>query len=104
MNKKRIQIYLSDEAWQTVLEVTKESNCGFEVGKIAPADVMNEMILTSRIDVKVLQLKHTDLKKSLKHLANKSDLDIESAIKALLELKAKSNRKKQITSNEEQYQ
>lgn len=101
MNKRRIQIFLSDEVWQSVLSITKDANEGFESGKITPADVLNEMIVTSKVDVKALQLKHTDLKKSLTLLAKRSDLDIESAIKALLELKAKTGKRRATSSAEE---
>ena len=61
------------------------------------------MILTAKVDVKALQLKHTDLRRSLKALAGKDDIDIESAIKSLMELKARggSGKKKSINTHEE---
>ena len=94
MSKKRLQVILNDESWNAVEAVTNEASLNFEVGSINYSDVINEMILTAKVDIKALQLKHTDLRRSLKQLATKDDIDLESAIKSLMELKARSSGQK----------
>ncbi len=89
MSKKRLQVILTDEAWAAVESLTQEAGDRFETGSINYSDAINEMILCARVDVKALQLKHTDLRRSLKVLASRDDLDLESAIKSLMELKAR---------------
>jgi hypothetical protein len=91
--KKRLQIVMSDEAWNAVESLTAEANQNFDVGSISYSDVISEMILTARVDVKALQLKHTDLRRSLRAMASKDALDIDSVIKNLMELKAKSGKR-----------
>ena len=98
--KKRIQAILSDEAWSAIESLTKEANDNFDAGSISYSDVINEMAVSSRIDIKVLQLKHTSLKKSLRILSARKDVDLDSAIKSLMELKARSSRKNK-SNNEE---
>ena len=102
MSKKRLQVILSDEAWNAVEAVTNEANENFEVGSINYSDVINEMIIGSKVDVKSLQLKHTDFRRSLKLLASKDDIDLESAIKSLMELKARSTGKRKNNSTQEE--
>src|SRR5438874_2559790 len=99
--KKRLQVVLTDEAWNAVEALTQEANQNFEVGNINYSDAINEMILVSRVDIKTLQMKHTDLRRSLRMLASKEDLDIESALKSLMELKVKSGKKKTNGNGEE---
>ncbi len=95
---KRLQIGLSDEAWQVVEAINKEASENFEAGSINYSDVINEMILNSKIDIKVLQLKHTDVRRSLRVMAAKEDLDIDSIIKSLNEIKNRTKRgAKQLT-------
>ena len=89
MSNKRLQIILTPEAWSAVEALTNQASENFDVGSINYSDAINEMILSSKVDIKTLQLKHTDLRRSLKLLASKNDLDLESAIKTLLELKAR---------------
>ena len=73
--------------------VTKEANSGFEAGTINCSDTINEMILTSKVDIKLLQSKHTNIRRSLRLMAAKENVDIDDVIKSLLELKAKSGKK-----------
>jgi hypothetical protein len=89
---KRIQIALTDEAWQQVEAVTKEASDGFEAGSITYSNVINEMILCSKPDIRVLQAKRTSVRKSLLLLSGQKDLDLDVAIKALTELRAKTKR------------
>ena len=94
MSKKRLQVILTDDAWSAVENLTNEASTNFDVGSINYSDAINEMILSSKVDIKVLQLKHTDLKRSLKNLASKDDLDLDSAIKSLMDLKARTGNQK----------
>lgn len=98
--KKRIQVVLSDEAWELVESITSEANNNFEVGSISYSDVINEMILSAKVDIRSLQLKHTDLRRSLRSLASKDNIDIEQVLKALHDLKGR-NGKKVLRGSEE---
>lgn len=91
MNKKRLQVILSDEAWAAVEKLTDDANAEFEAGTINYSDAINEMILTSKVDIKVLQTKHTDIRRSLRVMASKDSLDLDNVIKTLMELKSRSS-------------
>ncbi len=91
--KKKIQIVLSDEAWTALENLTKEANDGFLNGTINYSDVANELISTGKIDIRGLQAKHTNIRKSLRLMASQKEIDIESAIKALMDLKSKGVKK-----------
>ncbi len=97
--KKRLQIILNDDSWQAVDALTKEANQNFENGSINYSDAINEMIVSAKVDVKVLQLKHTNLRKSLRSLASKGEIDIDSAIKTLMEIKSITGKRIQKTQN-----
>lgn len=99
--KKRLQLILTDESWAAVEALTNEASENFDVGTITYSDVVNEMILSSRVDVKALQLKHTDIRRSLRSMASKEAVDIDSVIKSLMELKTKSGRKKSVAITDE---
>lgn len=99
--KKRLQVVFSDEAWGMVESVTAESNQNFDVGSINYSDVINEMILTSRVDVKKLQVKHTDIRRSLRSMASKDAVDLDVVIKSLMELKASQAKRKTSAANED---
>lgn len=97
----RLQIFITPEALKTLETVIEEANKNFTAGKINYSHAITEMILTSKIDIKALQLKHTDWRRSLKSMAAKEDLDLETAIKNLTELKASITKKKNKTVQEE---
>lgn len=99
--KKRLQIILTDEAWATVEGLTNEANQNFDVGHINYSDVINEMALTARVDVKALQTKHTDPRRALRLMASKEIVDIDSVIKSLMELKTKAGKRKLSLTSEE---
>ncbi len=84
---KRLQIILSDEAWAQVESHTNEANQGFQAGSISYSDTVNEMVLGAKIDVKQLQLKHTDFRRAIRN-ATKEGLELDSVIKMLQELRA----------------
>ena len=100
--KKRLQVILNDEAWSAVETLTNQANENFETGTINYSDAINEMILCSKVDTKALQQKHTNIRRSLKVLASKSDIDLDSAIKALTELKARQTGKRKNNSTQEE--
>lgn len=90
---KRIQLILSDETWKLVETLHRDASDQFEVGNITYSDVIAEMILCSKVDVKALQAKHTDVRLSLKILAKQNGIDIDGAIKHLSELKLKTSKR-----------
>ena len=98
---KKLQIILNEESWNMVDQLIKESNENFDGGTINYSDAINEMILSSKVDVRALQLKHTDWRRSLRALASKGEVDLEQAIKALSELKAKTVKRKSTSNLEE---
>jgi len=98
---KRLQVVFSEEAWSEVEAITNEASKDFDMGSINYSDVVNEMVLTAKVDIKVLQMKHTDIRRSLRVMAAKDDLDLESVIKTLSELRAKTGKKKPSTLAEE---
>jgi hypothetical protein len=86
---KKIQLTISDEVWNTVEKTLKEASDGFHVGSINYSDVINEMLLNAKVDIKQLQNRKTDIRRSLKAMASLDDIDLDSAIRTLTELKAK---------------
>ncbi|MBX9767282.1 MAG: hypothetical protein K2X47_08435 [Bdellovibrionales bacterium] len=98
---RKIQINLTEEAWKLVEESSNEASENFDIGTITYSDVINEMILTSKIDIKILQGKHTDIRRSLRKLASMESIDVEAAIKCLNDLKSKVPKKKNGNTIEE---
>jgi len=90
---RKLQAILSDAAWLELDRVFNEATEGFKVGTIKQSDVLSEMILTSKVDIKELRAKHTNLKKSLINLAHAESVDIDTAIKTLQEIKNKMAKK-----------
>ena len=98
---KRIQIVLTPDAWNTVEAICTEANKNFASGTVTTSDAINEMILTAKVDIRSLQLKHTDLRRSLRVMAANEDIDVDAVLKALTEFKARSGKKKtQIATGE----
>lgn len=91
---KQVSLILSEDAWDIVKEKLAEVNRDFDGGRLKPCDVVNEMILTSKIDVKALQGKHINLKKLLRSLANKKDIEIDMVLKLVGEAKGKISKRK----------
>ncbi len=91
--KRKLQVVLLDDAWKIIESVTTEANQDFKNGSINYSDVVNEMILTAKVDAKTLQAKHTNIRKSLRSLAAQKEIDFDAAIKALQEMKGKVVRK-----------
>lgn len=91
--KRKIQVVLSEDAWELLESTTKESNSGFKNGSITYSDVVSEFLVSGKIDIRLLQAKHTNLRKSLRLMASQKEIDIDAAIKSLQELKAKTVKK-----------
>ena len=91
--KKKLQVVLTDETWNILDELTKDANKGFVNGSITYSDVVNEILQTAKLDIKTLQAKHTNIRKSLRLMAAQKEIDIDVAIKALMDLKSKGNKK-----------
>lgn len=91
--KRKLQVVLNDESWAILDSLTKESNDGFVNGSITISDVVNELVLTTKLDLKTLQAKHINIRKSLRLMATQKEIDLDSAIKALMDLKSKGVRK-----------
>lgn len=91
--KKKLQVVLSDESWSTLEGFTNEANDGFVNGSITFSDVVNEIILNAKLDIRGLQAKHTNIRKSLRLMATQKEIDIDSAIRALMDLKSKGAKK-----------
>jgi len=85
--RRKLQVVLTDETWALVENSSKEVNQDFKSGFVTMSDVVNEMILNAKIDIRGLQMKHTNIKKSLRELSMKKDIDLDLAIKSLMELK-----------------
>ena len=89
----KFQVNLCEESRKHLETVTADANFEFKLGTVTLSDVVCEMILQSRIDVRALQTKHTNVRKSLRLLAARKDIDLDSAIEQLLEMKGKSQKK-----------
>lgn len=63
---RKLQVALSDESWTILESITKEANDGFQNGSITYSDVMNEIVSGAKLDVRTLQAKHTNIRKSLR--------------------------------------
>ncbi len=98
---KRLQVQVSDEAWQAIEVLCTEANQNFEGGNITISDAVNEMILFAKVDVRALQVKHTDIRKVLASMAKKEDLDLESVMRSLAEMKGKVGKKRGQTTLDE---
>lgn len=90
---KRLQVIFSDEAWQEVERVYVDATTDFKTGSINYSDVINEMVLNSKVDLRELRLKHTDIRKSLLNLARSENIDVDSALKVLNEIRIKAAKK-----------
>ena len=91
--KNKLQVVLTDDSWAALEAMTKEASDGFKSGSINMSDIVNEVLLSAKIDVRALQAKHTNIRRSLRQMALQKDIDIDLAIKNLMELKAINNKR-----------
>jgi hypothetical protein len=99
--KLRKQVVFTEEAWTAVEDLTNCANDGFHLGHVSYSDTINAMILSSRTNAEVLRAKHKNVKRTLKAWVSKKEVDIDSLIKDLTELKGKAA-KKRVTGTEKE--
>lgn len=87
--KRKLQVILNDDSWTALEGMTNEANSDFINGSITLSDVVNEIILNAKLDVRSLQFKHTNIRKSLRNMATQKEIDIDLAIRILTDLKSK---------------
>ncbi len=98
---RKIQIVLCDEAWNVLENVTDESNNSFKNGSITYSDVVSEYLQSGKIDIRLLQAKHTNIRKSLRLMASQKEIDLDSAIKSLMDLKSRAAKRPSRTAASE---
>jgi hypothetical protein len=91
--KKKVTVLLSEEAFEKAEHFTKLASENFDTGKIIISDIVNEMILTAEIDIRSVQNKCVNIKKSILKFAKQENPDLDQLIKSLQELKGKSPKK-----------
>lgn len=91
--KKKLQIILDEDGSSNLEDLYKEANEDFKNGSITYSDIINELLSSPKIDLKQLQTKHTNLRKSLRVMAQDKNLDLDAVIKNLMELKSKTTKK-----------
>ncbi len=85
---KRLQIILSPHAYECLEKNHKEATQGFSQVKLNFSDVIEAMILTSKLNLTDLRLKHTDLRRTLLDLAKRKDISVEDIVIQMAELKS----------------
>ena len=50
--KRKLQVVLNDETWTAIEGLTKEANDGFINGTITYSDILNEILLTAKLDIR----------------------------------------------------
>lgn len=84
---KKLQVILANESWDALKKITDEANHDFHCGTINVSDVVNEMIVNTKIDIRLLQAKHINVRRTLRQMATQKDIDIDSVIQQLQEMK-----------------
>ena len=79
---------LTDEAWGLLNTYAKQANDGFIHGWITLSDVLNEIILSTRVEIPLLRMKHLNIRKSLRVMARDKEMDLDLALKSLSEMKS----------------
>jgi len=90
---KRLQLTLNGDAWAAVEILTSAANENFKNGRVTFSDAINEMILSAKVDIPLLQSKHINLRRSLRAMADQDEIDVEAAIKTLMDFKNKTSKK-----------
>ena len=91
---KRVGLVLTNEAAASFEKILGDVNYGFKAGKVTPSNLISEIILSTKVDVKALQLKYTDLRRSLRALSQREEIDVETAIEILSEIAGKAQKKR----------
>lgn len=92
---KRLQLKLGVEALAKLDALVAQVNEGFTLGSITQSDVVEELVLSGRIDTKGLQRKHVDVRRYLKQIASSDAVDLDQAIKMLEEYRGHPSAKRQ---------
>lgn len=90
---KRLQLTLNSDAWTAVETLTSTANENFKNGRVTFSDAINEMIISAKVDIPLLQSKHINLRRSLRAMAGQDEIDIDLAIKTLMDFKSKTTKK-----------
>lgn len=85
---KRLQLKIGSEALTKLEALVAQVNEGFTLGSISQSDIVEDLIVSARIDAKALQRKHVDIKRYLKQMASDESLDLDQAIRLLEEFKS----------------
>jgi hypothetical protein len=91
--KKKLQIALDEEGLRILESLYKEANSDFKNGTITYSAIINELLSNPKIDFKSLQIKYINLRKSLRLMAQDKNLDLDMAIKNLMEIKSRATKK-----------
>ncbi len=90
---RKLQIMIAEDNWRTVESIFKEANLDFKCGNINYSDIINEMISIAKVDIRSLQAKNINVRKSLRSLASQKEIDLDGVIKFLTDFKNKSGRR-----------
>ncbi|MBL7716358.1 MAG: hypothetical protein JNL01_12905 [Bdellovibrionales bacterium] len=91
---KKLQVIFSDESWAQVESIYNKASEDFDSGSISYSDVINEIVLTSNVDIKTLQSKHIDVRRSLRSFASQENINLDDLIRTLTDLKGKPTKKR----------
>ena len=91
---KKLQVVFSDESWAQVESIYNQATEDFDSGSISYSDVINEIVLTSNVDIKALQNKHIDIRRSLRSFAAQENINLDDLIRTLTDLKGKPAKKR----------
>ena len=85
---KRIQVILSEPAHKLLEDYVAEANTNFEDGTVLMVDVLELALEKAKIDIRELQIRKTNLKRTLKNISEKPDeIDLDTLIHRLESLK-----------------
>ncbi len=88
MNKK-LQVNLSDKAFQSLQDIVERANDGFEYGKIKYSDVINEIIVNTKVNIEDLRSRNTNIKIALRIMLKQKNMDIKAVSEKIETLKNK---------------
>jgi hypothetical protein len=101
MKDRKLTVFLNEEAWSIFESLMKEANENNDSGTITFSNLINEMIPNAKVDIRSLQLKYADYRKTLKVLSSRKDIDLDQVVKILNEIRNKTPKRKASTSTEE---
>lgn len=84
---KRLQIVIGEDAFERVDQVYKKATEGQPTVKLNYSNVIEEMILNSKVSISDIRSKHTDLRKTLLDLAKRKDISVEDVVSQIADIK-----------------